>query len=51
MYIIVAGGGAVGYNLTKVLLAQGHEVVLIEMDRDREPMVTSIPWGFLRRRT
>jgi trk system potassium uptake protein TrkA len=35
MYIIVAGGGAVGYNLTKVLLAQGHEVVLIEMDRAR----------------
>jgi trk system potassium uptake protein TrkA len=35
MYIIVAGGGAVGYNLTKVLLGQGHEVVLIEMDRER----------------
>lgn len=35
MYIIVAGGGAVGYNLTKVLLGQGHEVVLIEMDRAR----------------
>ena len=35
MYIIVAGGGAVGYHLTKELLAQGHEVVLIEMDRAR----------------
>ncbi|MBI3972084.1 MAG: NAD-binding protein [Chloroflexi bacterium] len=35
MYIIVAGGGKVGYHLTKTLLAQGHEVVLIEMDRAR----------------
>src|SRR5581483_6279449 len=35
MYIIVAGGGKVGYHLTKELLAQGHEVVLIEMDRVR----------------
>ena len=35
MYIIVAGGGKVGYHLTKSLLAQGHEVVLIEMNRQR----------------
>ena len=40
MYIIVAGGGAVGYNLTKVLLAQGHEVVLIEMDRARAQRIS-----------
>jgi trk system potassium uptake protein TrkA len=33
MYIIVAGGGKVGYHLTKALLAQGHEVVLIENDQ------------------
>lgn len=33
MYIIVAGGGKVGYHLTKTLLAEGHEVVLIEMNR------------------
>jgi trk system potassium uptake protein TrkA len=32
MYIIVAGGGKVGYHLTRALLAQGHEVVLIEQD-------------------
>jgi trk system potassium uptake protein TrkA len=32
MYIIVAGGGKVGYHLTKALLSQGHEVVLIEQD-------------------
>jgi hypothetical protein len=35
MYIIVAGGGKVGYHLTKALLAQGHEVVLLEMNRQR----------------
>lgn len=30
MYIIVVGGGKVGYYLTKSLLAEGHEVLLIE---------------------
>lgn len=40
MYIIVAGGGAVGYNLTKLLLAQGHEVVLIEMDSSRAQRIS-----------
>jgi trk system potassium uptake protein TrkA len=35
MYIIVAGGGKVGYHLTKALLAEGHEVVLLEMNRQR----------------
>lgn len=30
MYIIVIGGGQVGYHLTKALLAEGHEVLVIE---------------------
>jgi trk system potassium uptake protein TrkA len=30
MYIVVVGGGKVGYYLTKTLLAQGHEVALLE---------------------
>ena len=30
MYILVVGGGKVGYYLTKSLLAEGHEVLLIE---------------------
>lgn len=30
MYIIVVGGGEVGYYLTKTLLEEGHEVLLIE---------------------
>ncbi len=33
MYIIVVGAGKVGYHLTKLLLAQGHEVMLIEKDK------------------
>ena len=35
MYIVVAGAGKVGYHLSKELIAQGHEVVLIEQDRVR----------------
>jgi len=30
MYIIVIGGGRLGYYLTKALLSEGHEVLLIE---------------------
>lgn len=30
MYVVVVGGGTVGYYLTKELLAAGHEVVMIE---------------------
>ena len=33
MYIIVAGGGKVGYYLSKSLLNQGHEVLIIERDK------------------
>jgi trk system potassium uptake protein TrkA len=35
VYIIVAGGGKVGYYLTKTLLNEGHEVLLIERDHDK----------------
>ncbi|PYT09486.1 MAG: portal protein [Acidobacteria bacterium] len=35
MYVIVVGGGKVGYNLTRHLLAEGREVVLIEKNRAR----------------
>jgi trk system potassium uptake protein len=34
-YIIIAGGGKVGWNLTRELLGKGHEVTLIENRRDR----------------
>jgi trk system potassium uptake protein TrkA len=32
MYIIIGGGGEVGYYLTRNLLKQGHEVLLMEKD-------------------
>jgi len=35
MYVVVIGGGNVGYYLTKELLAAGHEVVMIEKDPGR----------------
>jgi trk system potassium uptake protein TrkA len=35
MYIIVAGGGKVGKSVTRSLLDMGHEVTLVEQDRDR----------------
>jgi trk system potassium uptake protein TrkA len=35
MYIIIGGGGEVGYYLTKSLLNQGHEVLLLEKGSTR----------------
>ena len=35
MYILIAGGGKVGRNLTKDLLAMGHEVTVVERRADR----------------
>ena len=35
MYILIAGGGKVGANLTSSVLDLGHEVTLIEQRRDR----------------
>src|SRR5215467_5769859 len=35
MYVVVAGGGKVGANLTRSLIRLGHEVTLIEQRHDR----------------
>src|SRR6266516_6006274 len=35
MYVLVAGGGKVGANLTRSLLHMGHEVTLVEQRRER----------------
>ena len=40
MYMVVVGCSEVGYHLTKALLASGHEVVVIEKDRDRCQLLT-----------
>jgi trk system potassium uptake protein TrkA len=33
MYVLIVGGGKVGLNLTRELIAKGHEVTLIEGER------------------
>ena len=35
MYMVIAGAGKVGWNLARELLEKGHEVTLIEGDRER----------------
>lgn len=35
MYIVIIGGGKIGYYLSKALLNQGHEVLIIEKDVHR----------------
>jgi trk system potassium uptake protein len=35
MYIVIAGGGKVGSNLTRSVLGLGHEVTLVEQRRER----------------
>ena len=35
MFVLVVGGGKVGYYLTKELIENGHEVVLMEKNRAR----------------
>ena len=39
MFVLVVGGGKVGYYLTKELVESGHEVVLMEKDRDRAAQI------------
>jgi trk system potassium uptake protein TrkA len=35
MYVIIVGGGQVGYNLARLLLSEKHEVLLVEKDQGR----------------
>jgi len=39
MFVIVVGGGKVGYYLTKELIESGHEVALMEKDRRRADQI------------
>ncbi|MCX7839051.1 MAG: NAD-binding protein [Anaerolineae bacterium] len=41
MYIIIVGGGKVGYYLAKTLLRSEHEVLIIERDKRKFDMITS----------
>ena len=35
MYIIIVGGGEVGHHLARILLSDGHEVLILEQDATR----------------
>src|SRR5947208_4006636 len=39
MFVLVVGGGKVGYYLTKELIQSGHEVVLMEKDHGRTDQI------------
>jgi trk system potassium uptake protein TrkA len=39
VFVLVVGGGKVGYYLTKELIENGHEVVLMEKDRNRAAQI------------
>ena len=39
MYVILIGGGKVGYYLTRTLLGEGHEVLLVEKNRQRAQLL------------
>jgi len=41
MYIIIAGGGEIGYYLAKALLDEGHEILVIEKNADRNEFICS----------
>lgn len=40
MYIVIVGGGKVGYHLTKSLLREGQEVLVIEKERAKVDRLT-----------
>jgi trk system potassium uptake protein TrkA len=40
VFVLVIGGGKVGYYLTKELIGSGHEVVLMEKDKERANQIT-----------
>ena len=39
MYIIVIGGGRVGYYLARALLDEGHEILVVEKDAARTDFI------------
>jgi trk system potassium uptake protein TrkA len=41
MYIIVIGGGKVGYQLGKALLTEAHEILIIEKERARIELISN----------
>jgi trk system potassium uptake protein TrkA len=50
VYVIIVGGGKVGYYLTKELLAAGHELVLLEKDGPRARQIADEVGGIVLQR-
>ena len=44
MYVLVAGGGKIGYYLARSLLNDGHEVLIIERDKRKADAIADQPW-------
>ena len=42
MFVLIVGGGKVGTYLTRALLAQGHEVVIVEKQERKAVMVEQV---------
>lgn len=42
MFVLIVGGGKVGSYLTRALLAQGHEVVIVEKQERKAVMVEQV---------
>lgn len=49
MYIIIVGGGKVGYYLAKTLLQDEHEVLIIERDKRKCDIISSELGGMILR--
>ncbi len=43
MYIIIAGGGKVGFHLAQELLEANHEVLVLELPHGRCKVLVSVP--------
>jgi len=41
MYIIIIGGGKVGYHLARALLDEGHEILVLEKNADKVDLICS----------
>ncbi|MBM3128739.1 MAG: TrkA family potassium uptake protein [Chloroflexi bacterium] len=49
MYIIIVGGGKIGYYLAKTLLPDEHEILIIEKDKRRGDIITADLGGIVLR--
>jgi len=49
MYIIIVGGGKVGYYLAKTLLQEEHEVLIVEKDKRKCDMIAADLGGVVMR--